>query len=484
MNVVVVHFHFRRGGVSAVMLKQAAGLAALPRPPRIAFIVGTPAEAPVPVPVYVVPALDYDSFTGARAQDRTANAEVLARSLERTIAEAFPEGCDLVHVHNPLLCKNSALLGALRLLQNRGRRLFVQVHDMAEDFRPQAYEPYWPYLEDCDYAAINRRDRDRLVAAGLDSEQVRFLPNPVSPITDYSPRGPSVSERTKRLRTVLYPVRAIRRKNLGETLLLSRFLPGNTEIAVTLPPTSPGDRQRYESWKAAARESGLPVRFEAGAAESLQTLYGRSFLALTTSVKEGFGYSYLDPLVRGLPVAGRSLPVIEDFRQAGLSFENLYPAIRIHRSELPLRPLGEAVEACLARLGLAYAPAFAAGSGEWESILDDLRSRFAGDFLDFGALEEEFQVGVLNRMRTDRGFEARIIQDNPFLETLFDSSSGQETVLRQRELILDVYSEREYGRRLLAAYEHALADAPRGRIDKAILIAQYLKPASFYGVAS
>jgi hypothetical protein len=36
----------------------------------------------------------------------------------------------------------------------------------------------------------------------------------------------------------LYPVRAIRRKNIGEALLASLFIPKGRTVAVTLPPTT------------------------------------------------------------------------------------------------------------------------------------------------------------------------------------------------------------------------------------------------------
>ena len=58
---------------------------------------------------------------------------------------------------------------------------------------------------------------------------------------------------------VLYPVRAIRRKNLGELFLLAALSPKGTRYAVSLAPDAERWMAVYEEWRAFAADTGLPV---------------------------------------------------------------------------------------------------------------------------------------------------------------------------------------------------------------------------------
>lgn len=458
--------------------QQAACLADQPGT-RAALIAGTLPDAPAPVPAFALPGLDYDSFTGL-GQGAEGEA-ALASSLSDILRQAFPDGCDLLHVHNPMLRKNARLAGALRRLQKDGLRLLVQEHDFAEDFRPAVYDSE-PYLEGCDYAVINPRDRRHLIAAGLEPRQVHYLPNPVAdaPFLTRSQETPG----SGRVRgTALYPVRAIRRKNVGEAVLLSRFLPNGTRLAVTLPPTSDADRPAYENWKLVAVDTGERIDFDAGLSASLDDLYARSFCAVTTSVKEGFGYSYLDPLVRGLPVIGRAVPsAVEIFDEAGLALDGLYTEIRVPRDAVPEAELRAAVDGRLAALKDAFAPALRQ-SAAWERVETRLSARFAGPWIDFGALDEPLQVQVLARL-AEPDFAARVAALNPFLETLFSQPQSDEGALRRRNAALAGFSKEAYGRRLAAAYEKAASRPGGGAIDKTKLAEAFLDPRAFFLAAS
>ncbi len=487
MKVAILHFHLRRGGVTSVMLKQATCLATTTQPPQLAFIVGaTEVESP-PVPVFVVPELDYDSFSGIHKVDLMAGAERLAKAIAAALGQAFPKGCDLLHVHNPLLCKNVHLLGALALLKSWGLPLLVQVHDLAEDFRPEVYDSLWPYPESCDYAVINQRDRNHLVAAGLEPDHVHLLPNPVSFVEDFDPRGPYEQEIRLGRTLALYPVRAIGRKNIGEAILLSRFLPEGTSMAVTLPPTSRGEMQRYNHWVSLAQTGSYPIAFEVGVGATLSGLYDTAFCVVTTSVKEGFGYAYLDPLIRGVPVVGREIPhIVKDFADKGIGFTGLYQRIEIPRSSLPMSALRQTANARIAVFRDSYGASFAGldGSERLESILQGLATRFEQEELDFGCLSADLQGQVLNRIQTDPGYAHLIEETNPFVKSVFEGITTEAEALRLRTAVLGGYGEREYGQSLLTAYETTLARTARGAIEKAELVANYLKPSAFFLVAS
>lgn len=480
----MLHFHLRRGGVSSVMLRQARSLAAAGSEVETAFVVGAAPDTEASLPCFVVPALDYDSPATAKATNQ-ADADSLADGIEKAISRAFPGGCDLIHVHNPLIRKNRDLLRALARLRERGHALLVQVHDLAEDFRPDVYDAEGPYPADCDYAAINGRDRDRLVSAGLEPERVHLLPNPVASPDGFDARAGYAIEAAKGRRTLLYPVRAIGRKNIGEALLLARYLPEGAELAVTLPPTSMGDEAVYRHWKELKTSLGLRLRFGAGLERGLEELYASSFSVVTTSVKEGFGYSYLDPLARGIPVIGREIPhVIGDFADKGLLFDRLYRGIAIPRSALPDQGLHQTLETRLSAFRAAYGPTFGKDSDRLESRLAALATRFEGVLVDFGALDPGLQTMLLERLRKDRGFEREMLSLNPFLPKLFGASPGPEEAESLRDAVLAGYSEGVCAKALEAAYTSAADGRAKGSIDKRRLLESYLEPADLFLCAS
>ena len=486
VNIAILHYHLRSGGVSSVLRAQADALTRFSSSDRVVILSGMQPAAPMPVPVLVVPGLDYAGRTTANPEGAAAS---LAQEIDRALDRAFAGPCDLLHVHNPLIRKNAAFLEALIMLQRRGQRLLIQVHDLAEDFRPDVYHDRVEYPGSCAYAVINSRDRERLASSGLGLRHVHLLPNPVPVPPSFEARSGYREEAQRGRRTALYPVRAIRRKNVGECLLLARFLPEGAELAVTLPPTSSRDKAVYASWKSVAAEERLRVRFEAGLEEQLSSLYDASFCVVTTSVKEGFGYSYLDPIARGIPVVGREIPyVVADFRAEGIALAGLYREIRVPRSAIPAEALHDALALRIESFRRAYAPSFApegrAGFRRFEEILAALGRRFEGEYVDFGALDEGSQAHLLRRLDADAALEQDLGALNPFLSALFESACSPERAEAERKALRAAYSEEAYAELLRGAYRDAVSDEAAGSIDRRVLLQGYLTPESFFMVAS
>jgi hypothetical protein len=484
MKVAILHYHLRSGGVTSVIRRQVAALREGPEVHDVVLLCGSAPDGPPGAPVEIIEGLDYAGAPAVAGRGGETAERALAANIGKALKRAFPTGCDLLHVHNPLIRKNAALLGALAALADSGQRLFIQVHDLAEDFRPDVYDAEARYPSGCDYAVINSRDREALVTAGLPPEAIHYLPNAIIDPGFFEARTSWDVEKRKGRRIVLYPVRAIRRKNIGEALLLSRFLPSEGEIAVTLPPTSPQDASTYRLWKEEAATGHYPLRFEAGLGSALESLYRSSFRALTTSVKEGFGFTFLDPLVRGIPVVGRSVPyVIEDFRLAGVAFSELYGKIRIPRSALPAKVFEGKIRARIAEFHRAYA-----GAGMGAAVLDPLLERLTSlgtdEHPDFAALDAELQHGLLRALAADRGLMAAIVSLNPFLPRLFEASPAPGETVRDREAILAAFSQERYRDRLLDAYRRAADGGHPGSIDKRILLEKLLVTESFFLVAA
>jgi glycosyltransferase involved in cell wall biosynthesis len=325
MRVALVHYHLRRGGVSSVIRHQARSLA--DAGVDILLITGEAAPEDLGFPHAQVENLGYDKSPDQNPPGRNPEdprlekaAEDLADAITAAMESRWGEAADIVHVHNPLIQKNALLIPALKILNSRGVRLLLQNHDLAEDFRPDVYAEHMEYPENCHYAVINSRDYSYLHRSGLKAEGLHLIPNEVPVLT--------AREGLNRTR-YLYPVRAIRRKNIGEALLLSLYIPRGRTVAITLPPVGK-DSQKYRRWVDFAAELGLPVEFALGTNHRLEELFGSALCALTTSVKEGFGFSFLEPWTAGRGLMGRRIDyVCRDFEQAGVCFDSLYSSIEI-----------------------------------------------------------------------------------------------------------------------------------------------------------
>lgn len=219
-RLAIVHYHLQPGGVTTVIENSLAALRAV-ADIDTAVISGRPSENGAFDRVEVVSALDYQAEPAVPNE----GASTLADQLETAARRAFGgQPPDLWHCHNHSLGKIAALPDALSELARRGHRLLLQIHDFAEDGRPPNYtalqtaeDPY-PRHPNVHYATINTRDATLLKAAGLAASTVTVLPNPLAP----PPTAPLAMAPAIRTPLMLYPTRGIRRKNLGEAVLLDR----------------------------------------------------------------------------------------------------------------------------------------------------------------------------------------------------------------------------------------------------------------------
>ncbi len=462
MKIAILHYHLRPGGVATVIRRQ---IEALDGRAELLVVSGEEPPAPFGVPVSIVPGIGYDS-AGSVGDPAAVAGEILA-----VIRERFGGDCDAIHVHNPTLKKNSRFLAVLRRLRDSGANLFLHVHDLAEDGRPDSFFSGEAYPEDCHYGVLNGRDYAALRSAGLANEGLHLLFNSVSPLKNVTrPDKPSGA---------VYPVRAIRRKNIGEALLLSLFLPPGETLKITLPPTSPRDFPGYEAWKAFSRSRSLPVRFDAGLESSLESVLSEARCVVTTSLKEGFGFAFLEPWTAGIPVVGRRLEAVcPDFEAEGVRFSGLYSSIEVPRSlysadrferqwrdmaEERYRSFGRPIDDQTAQglFGRNYAP----------------------DSLDFGSLDEESQGEVIDSLIADTKFRDALVAQNPFLESLF-LAEDPALVANNDRVIRDRYSLERYRDLLLETYGRVRDRPVRQAIDREALLDFFLQGEPWRPIAS
>ena len=313
MKIAFVHFHLKTGGVTTVLKRQ---IMATREACEALVLTGDRASTKLPCKVVEIPGLGYD-----RPGFSPPGPDQIAGRVLTVLREIWPGGCDVLHVHNPTLAKNRQFLEIIKRLQLSGVNLFLQIHDFAEDGRPELYFEA-DYPADCHYGVINARDVGILKGAGLDGSGLHYLPNAVAGLPV------KVDQRPKS--HILYPVRAIRRKNLGEAILLSMFFADGRRLAVTQPPNSAPDASSYRDWIHWVKKARLPVDFAVGKNIDFGDLVASAQSVVTTSISEGFGLTFLEPWTAGKLLWGRRIgDICGDFEEKGIRFDALYDRIDV-----------------------------------------------------------------------------------------------------------------------------------------------------------
>jgi hypothetical protein len=449
VKIAFVHFHLKTGGVTTVLHRQ---IAAIQNRCDLLVLTGDQSSTVFPCEVAEIPELGYDG-PGLSPPD----PDRAARRVLQVLSDKWPGGCDVLHVHNPTLAKNRSFLQIIKRLQQAGVNLFLQVHDFAEDGRPDVYFKE-DYPENCHYGVINARDAGILSGAGLDRSGLHLIPNAVDGFVEYPGTCPAAR--------ILYPVRAIRRKNLGEAILLSMFFTSGQRLAVTQPPNSPSDAASYRDWVAWVGKNRLSVDFEVGKNTDFGALMASAQSVVTTSIAEGFGFTFLEPWTAGKLLWGRRIKgICEDFESKGIRLDSLYDRI-----DVPLALIDDKAfrrdwyQAVLQAAG-CY------GNSIAEVAIDDAFARMIRDQrVDFGLLSETFQRQVLERLIHDPSVRAGLVALNPWLSRPGVVSAASAMVERNRRSVLELYGLDQYRTRLLGLYERVAGHAVGHRIDKMALL--------------
>lgn len=390
MKIAFVHYHLRPGGVTRIIENQCEIL----KKRNVAHVVLSGDSAGTHLPHVNLPGLDYAS------PENRENSEFLLRQIREAAAQALGGAPDLWHFHNHSIGLNPAFSQLPALLAKNGQRLLLQTHDFAEDGRPANFQALgdqknlFPLASQIHYAFINTRDQARLIQSGLPEKSAHYLPNAVN-----IPKiPPAKSSQT----LVFSPARAIRRKNVGETLLLAALAPADTRFAFALPPLETSDEFVYRRWLHFAKKAKLPVDFEIvgrlappgkkdPTKKDFATWLAASSHLLTTSIAEGFGLSFLEAAALKKPLLGRDLPEItRDFFPKSGQFKNLYSSLPISCDLLDIKNLRRQFAEKIARYFSQYGQILAPNEIEraWENFTTN-------DNVDFGNLPESTQEKLI-----------------------------------------------------------------------------------------
>jgi len=478
MNVTVLHYHFNRGGVTQVVANHVRALAKSGGEAdefRVSLLHGGRCEA-LPSDLtdehsgyrpdqYIVSDLDYD-------EGDVPQSDQLAKELRAALREAGCEPNDTVlHVHNYALGKNISLPGALAALARDGYRLLLQIHDFAEDLRPQNYRRLaaalrrqaggkhaplavlYPQAPIIHYAVLNRFDFAILHGAGTAETNLHLLPNAVGQFGELPDRR-QVRDKLHDLlhvpttaNYIVYPVRGIRRKNVGEALLWAALAADDTVVGVTLAPLNPVEQASYEHWKELARRLRLPCLLETGREEAMtfpENLAAADRL-ITTSVAEGFGMVFLESWLAGRPLVGRDLPEITaDFCKNGIRFDALYPALPVPVEWLGRDVVRESLSAAVSRLSGDY------GVDLREFV--DVAGLVEARHIDFAHLDAGLQARTIETVWNDKRRREELLELNPILRESIAVSNATHRVAENAAAVRSGYSLEVSGRRLSQLY--------------------------------
>lgn len=356
-HLMVVHYHWRPGGVRRVveLTLPAIAAAAGDRLKGVTLLSGgTPDEVPeleglsMRTDFFHEPACDYFS-------NQCEAPETISRKIQQAISRAM-QGRDpartLIWFQNPALARNAMLCREVfDFSRKTGAALVLHHHD----FWCAGRWARWEELERCGFGDLSSTAEllfasgTRGVHAGInlqDSQTLgRFfpgrafhLPNPIlrpspSSAADVEAARAWVAKELPDAPVWIYPTRFLRRKNLLEAILLTRWLRPEAVLATTSGQFSPDETGYANDIKEAAARHGWRVHFgllDKPGAPRVADLFQIAETVIHTSVQEGFGMAFVEAAAAGTPLIARAIPsVMPDLAALGFEFPQLYQEILI-----------------------------------------------------------------------------------------------------------------------------------------------------------
>ena len=475
LNIVILHCHLERGGVTQVIENHVRSLRDREDVSQIVLVSGNRASGLSKSTRQAVKQLTVDDFDYDdrrwEASNLVSRATALASQITSELDSLDVRSSEsILHWHNHSLGKNTAGPEVIRSLGMQGWRLLLQIHDFAEDNRPENYlrlltasgastpdelDRYlYPVADQIRYCTLTHADAAVLREVGIPADSISCLPNSV-----VAPDGidlrPEEARRKLRetfdlpgdARWCLYPVRGIRRKNVGELLLLSQLASSDQYFGLTLAPTTPIESRSYQRWRQLADQ--LTPRVVFGAGERPEVSFGCNLLAsdcvVSTSVAEGFGMAFLEPWLVNREVIARRLPTVaEDFEASGMLLSKFYKTAQIP---------GDST--WIAKSQQQFCEAH---SDAWRTLPESFRpepSAFEPGMtaFDFAMLTPSRQIEVVTRIARDEGFRGEVVSQNPDLVRGLRSESDAAAIEHNAKAVAENYSTATTSKRLMALYD-------------------------------
>ncbi len=394
MTVAIIHYHLGIGGVSNV-IQSASRCLTKKGIKHVILCDDPPDEEMKDFPIRQVEGLGY------HAPGQQPDAEDLLIRMREIAKDALGESPDVWHFHNHSLGKNAAMSRVVAMMAEAEEKLVLQIHDLAEDGRPENYAliqdsvRLYPFSDNIRYVFLNERDRKVFLSNGLSEKQATLMVNPVMIPDEPSPQpeGDPI---------LFAPVRAIRRKNIGELVFLSGLAPRGVRIAVSRPPLGTRRIAIHGTWKKFAAHQRLPIGFEVvgnynpanGADSTFEDWVKHATHYISSSVAEGFGMPFLEAAANGKPLIGRNIKhITEQHTKHGIKAGSLYDQLLIPSEWVDVSMMRQHFVTTLERNYRNYGKILPK-----HVIEETFRQLVKGDWLDFGDLAEPLQQGVVERL--------------------------------------------------------------------------------------
>jgi glycosyltransferase involved in cell wall biosynthesis len=357
-HLMVVHYHWRPGGVRRVVeLTLPAIVAAAGDMLKAVTLLsgGTPDEVPelnaLPGQAVFIhePACDYFS-------NQHESPKKISEKIQQAISQAIEDrdpARTLIWLQNPALARNTMLCREIfDFSKKTGAALVLHHHD----FWCAGRWARWEELEHCGFRDLSSAAEllfasgTRAVHAGINLQDCqtleRFFPGRAfhlpNPVLRPSPARTADLEAArawvaKELKTDaplwIYPTRFLRRKNLLEAVLLTRWLRPEAILATTSGQFSLDETGYANDIKEAATRHDWRVHFgllDKPGAPRVVDLLQIAETVIHTSVQEGFGMAFVEAAAVGTPLIARAIPaVMPDLAALGFEFPQLYRDILI-----------------------------------------------------------------------------------------------------------------------------------------------------------
>lgn len=426
-KIDIIHYHLKPGGVTKIIQSQIESLQKQ-GDCEIRLLCGECREPEtyqkMGVELIIDEALNYADF---KEKDENVISQNILKVKEA--AQKYLQKERIVHFHNLNLGKNPYWMIAINELVEQGFLVVNHTHDFSEDrkenqdfinriiekhARLDVKQVMYPGADNYHIATLTRHDYERVKQNGISEKQIHYLPNPISREEVISASSNETRDQVyadlgldNNKGLVTYPVRGIRRKNIGEFILLAHMFSTSANFVITLPPENPAEKKQYDRWKQFCDEKQIPVTFEAGQKTDFINLITSSDFCITTSVREGFGMVFLEPWMMSTPVMGRNLKnITKDLIKEGISFPGLYNFIRV-----PVK----------------------------------------GDLVDIAELKFEQQRKVIKQIIEDKMLANIIFVSNSHLKKMFQPVT-QNILSENQEIIKNKFSIASYGARLEKLY--------------------------------
>ncbi len=357
MRIIIIHYHLYPGGVTRIIQSQINSINNLPHKHDITLITGFCSNPERYRKLGIELIINKEINYLGNGDNPESQIKSLSNSLRKFLYETIGKN-DIIHFHNLNLGKNPVLTYEISNMANDGYKLLNHCHDFAEDripnlkflrsiieghFGKNIQTVLYPELNNYLFATLNSFDMMRLERYGIAASRRFLLQNPV----DFESKLENTDKKRVKIKICnklsldpqkilcTYPVRVIRRKNIGEYILLAALFADKAQWLVTQAPKNPVEIPDYNRWKTFCYENKIPVYFEAGTKVDFEELIRATDFCITTSIQEGFGMSYLEPWLMDTPVVGRNLYYItKDLKEAGIEFPLLYDKLQVRMNSV------------------------------------------------------------------------------------------------------------------------------------------------------